>query len=168
MVCLLVTVLLGFLKDSCCVSVWPSQHHYDLCGCNTLYVPEICEHDCRAWWCNVSSLDYTFDICFLNVSFHSNCEVLTTLTPDTGRILSKLHAVQPRGKISFCTGIRVAHVSLPVHSALHTACHWWHLWVEQFYFYLVSECFVYQCLSPCSWLWNIDKGRITRCASSPL
>lgn len=38
--------------------------------------------------------------------------MLTTLTPDTGRILSKLHAVQPRGNISFCTGIRVAHVSL--------------------------------------------------------
>ncbi|XP_066530978.1 26S proteasome non-ATPase regulatory subunit 4a isoform X1 [Hoplias malabaricus] len=43
---------------------------------------------------------------------NSNCEVLTTLTPDTGRILSKLHAVQPRGKISFCTGIRVAHLAL--------------------------------------------------------
>lgn len=42
---------------------------------------------------------------------HSNCEVLTTLTPDSGRILSKLHAVQPKGKICFCTGIRVAHVS---------------------------------------------------------
>ncbi|KAJ8267824.1 hypothetical protein COCON_G00129960 [Conger conger] len=40
----------------------------------------------------------------------SNCEVLTTLTPDTGRILSKLHAVQPRGMICFCTGIRVAHL----------------------------------------------------------
>lgn len=46
------------------------------------------------------------------MSLCSNCEVLTTLTPDTGRILSKLHAVQPRGNISFCTGIRVAHVSL--------------------------------------------------------
>ncbi len=45
----------------------------------------------------------------------SNCEVLTTLTPDTGRILSKLHAVQPRGVISFCTGIRVAHVSRLYH-----------------------------------------------------
>lgn len=40
----------------------------------------------------------------------SNCEVLTTLTPDAGKILSKLHAVQPRGTINFCTGIRVAHV----------------------------------------------------------
>lgn len=43
----------------------------------------------------------------------SDCEVLTTLTPDTGRILSKLHTVQPKGKITFCTGIRVAHVSPP-------------------------------------------------------
>ncbi|XP_055750806.1 26S proteasome non-ATPase regulatory subunit 4-like isoform X3 [Salvelinus fontinalis] len=42
----------------------------------------------------------------------SNCEVLTTLTPDTGRILSKLHAIQPKGKICFCTGIRVAHLAL--------------------------------------------------------
>uniref|UniRef100_A0AAY4DL25 26S proteasome non-ATPase regulatory subunit 4 n=1 Tax=Denticeps clupeoides TaxID=299321 RepID=A0AAY4DL25_9TELE len=45
------------------------------------------------------------------ITMANNCEVLTTLTPDTGRILSKLHAVQPRGKISFCTGIRVAHVN---------------------------------------------------------
>ncbi|KAG7476103.1 hypothetical protein JOB18_045730 [Solea senegalensis] len=43
------------------------------------------------------------------ITMANNCEVLTTLTPDTGRILSKLHAVQPRGNISFCTGIRVAH-----------------------------------------------------------
>ncbi|NXR18192.1 PSMD4 ATPase, partial [Cinclus mexicanus] len=41
-----------------------------------------------------------------------NCEVLTTLTPDTGRILSKLHTVQPKGKITFGTGIRVAHLAL--------------------------------------------------------
>ncbi|XP_023659781.1 26S proteasome non-ATPase regulatory subunit 4 [Paramormyrops kingsleyae] len=46
------------------------------------------------------------------ITMANNCEVLTTLTPDTGRILSKLHAVQPRGKISFCTGIRVAHLAL--------------------------------------------------------
>ncbi|KAK1895959.1 26S proteasome non-ATPase regulatory subunit 4 [Dissostichus eleginoides] len=45
------------------------------------------------------------------ITMANNCEVLTTLTPDTGRILSKLHAVQPIGNISFCTGIRVAHVS---------------------------------------------------------
>ncbi|KAF0024558.1 hypothetical protein F2P81_023360 [Scophthalmus maximus] len=46
------------------------------------------------------------------ITMANNCEVLTTLTPDTGRILSKLHAVQPIGKITFCTGIRVAHLAL--------------------------------------------------------
>nr|XP_014348381.1 PREDICTED: 26S proteasome non-ATPase regulatory subunit 4 isoform X6 [Latimeria chalumnae] len=46
------------------------------------------------------------------ITMANNCEVLTTLTPDTGRILSKLHTVQPKGKISFCTGIRVAHLAL--------------------------------------------------------
>uniref|UniRef100_A0A7M4EMW5 26S proteasome non-ATPase regulatory subunit 4 n=1 Tax=Crocodylus porosus TaxID=8502 RepID=A0A7M4EMW5_CROPO len=46
------------------------------------------------------------------ITLANNCEVLTTLTPDTGRILSKLHAVQPKGKITFCTGIRVAHLAL--------------------------------------------------------
>ncbi|NXF74748.1 PSMD4 ATPase, partial [Sclerurus mexicanus] len=44
------------------------------------------------------------------ITLANNCEVLTTLTPDTGRILSKLHTVQPKGKITFCTGIRVAHI----------------------------------------------------------
>ncbi|ELK35338.1 26S proteasome non-ATPase regulatory subunit 4 [Myotis davidii] len=43
------------------------------------------------------------------ITLANDCEVLTTLTPDTGRILSKLHTVQPKGKITFCTGIRVAH-----------------------------------------------------------
>uniref|UniRef100_A0A671VTU7 26S proteasome non-ATPase regulatory subunit 4 n=1 Tax=Sparus aurata TaxID=8175 RepID=A0A671VTU7_SPAAU len=46
------------------------------------------------------------------ITMANNCEVLTTLTPDSGRILSKLHAVQPKGKICFCTGIRVAHLAL--------------------------------------------------------
>jgi len=41
----------------------------------------------------------------------SSVEVLTTLTADVGRILSKLHQVQPKGEIKFITGIRVAHVS---------------------------------------------------------
>lgn len=38
--------------------------------------------------------------------------MLTTLTPDTGCILSKLHTVHPKGKITFCTDIRVAHLAL--------------------------------------------------------
>lgn len=39
-------------------------------------------------------------------------EVLTTLTTDVGRILSKLHLVEPSGEINFMTGIRVAHLAL--------------------------------------------------------
>jgi len=46
-------------------------------------------------------------------SFLSICsvEVLATLTSDVGRILSKLHRVQPQGTINLLTGIRIAHVS---------------------------------------------------------
>lgn len=39
-------------------------------------------------------------------------EVLATLTSDVGRILSKLHQVQPDGDINLHTGIRIAHVSI--------------------------------------------------------
>lgn len=63
--------------------------------------------------CMTKSIEEIRCVCF------SNCEVLTTLTPDTGRILSKLHAVQPIGVISFCTGIRVAHVSGSDHHNLN-------------------------------------------------
>uniref|UniRef100_A0A2K6TQV3 VWFA domain-containing protein n=1 Tax=Saimiri boliviensis boliviensis TaxID=39432 RepID=A0A2K6TQV3_SAIBB len=53
----------------------------------------------------------------------NDCEVLTTLTPDTGHILSKLHTVQPKGKINFCTGIRVAHLALKHHQCKnHKMC----------------------------------------------
>nr|XP_035976967.1 26S proteasome non-ATPase regulatory subunit 4-like [Halichoerus grypus] len=46
------------------------------------------------------------------ITLANDCEVLTTLTPETGCVLSKLHTVQPRGKITFCPGIRVAHLAL--------------------------------------------------------
>jgi hypothetical protein len=42
----------------------------------------------------------------------SRVEVLTTLTTDVGKILAKLHQVQPSGDINFLTGMRIAHVSL--------------------------------------------------------
>ncbi|KAK3601358.1 hypothetical protein CHS0354_037674 [Potamilus streckersoni] len=42
----------------------------------------------------------------------SSTEVLTTLTTDVGRILSKLHQVQPKGTIRFATSIRIAHLAL--------------------------------------------------------
>lgn len=39
-------------------------------------------------------------------------EVLVTLTSDVGRILSKLHQVQPDGNINLHTGIKIAHLAL--------------------------------------------------------
>jgi hypothetical protein len=45
-------------------------------------------------------------------------EVLATLTSDVGRILSKLHRVQPEGTINLLTGIRIAHVSWKLQLAL--------------------------------------------------
>ncbi|XP_059472814.1 26S proteasome non-ATPase regulatory subunit 4 [Neocloeon triangulifer] len=42
----------------------------------------------------------------------ANVEVLATLTTDVGRIMSKLHQVQPNGYISLLTGIRIAHLAL--------------------------------------------------------
>lgn len=42
----------------------------------------------------------------------ANPQVLTTLTTDVGRILSKLHSVEPIGEINLMTGIRVAHLAL--------------------------------------------------------
>ncbi|KAK7109919.1 hypothetical protein V1264_013875 [Littorina saxatilis] len=42
----------------------------------------------------------------------SHVEVLVTLTADVGRVLARLHQVQPRGDISFITAVRVAHLAL--------------------------------------------------------
>lgn len=39
-------------------------------------------------------------------------EVLCNLTTDVGRILSKLHNIQPAGKSNFSTGIKIAHLAL--------------------------------------------------------
>lgn len=47
----------------------------------------------------------------VNLNFFS-VEVLATLTSDVGRILSKLHQVQPNGKLCLITGIRIAHVCI--------------------------------------------------------
>lgn len=48
----------------------------------------------------------------LNFIFLNSVEVLATLTSDVGRILSKLHQVQPNGNLCLITGIRIAHVSI--------------------------------------------------------
>ena len=48
----------------------------------------------------------------LKCYFQSSTKVLATLTTDAGRILSKLHQVQPEGSINLLTGVRIAHVNL--------------------------------------------------------
>lgn len=42
----------------------------------------------------------------------ASLEVLVTLTTDVGRILSKLHNVQPKGSANFLTGVKIAHLAL--------------------------------------------------------
>ncbi|KAI1305933.1 26S proteasome non-ATPase regulatory subunit 4 [Halotydeus destructor] len=46
------------------------------------------------------------------LTMSSHPEVLSTLTTDVGRILSKLHQVQPNGDLDFLTSIRIAHLAL--------------------------------------------------------
>lgn len=42
----------------------------------------------------------------------ANTEVLVTLTSDSGKILARLHQVQPKGTILFIPAIRIAHLAL--------------------------------------------------------
>lgn len=46
------------------------------------------------------------------ITLSNNPQVLATMTMDVGRILSKLHQVQPEGYINFMTGIKIAHLAL--------------------------------------------------------
>ncbi|MBZ3885382.1 26S proteasome non-ATPase regulatory subunit 4 [Sciurus carolinensis] len=46
------------------------------------------------------------------ITLANDCEVLITLSPDTGSILSMLHTIQPKCKITFCAIIRIAHLTL--------------------------------------------------------
>lgn len=64
-------------------------------------------------------ISQVFTIFFL----HSTVDVLVTLTTDVGRLLSKLHQVQPKGNIKFNTAVKVAHVGLLRHflySVIHS------------------------------------------------
>ena len=38
--------------------------------------------------------------------------VLVTLTTDSGKVLAKLHAVQPKGELQLLSGIKIAHLAL--------------------------------------------------------
>ncbi|XP_055322046.1 26S proteasome non-ATPase regulatory subunit 4 isoform X2 [Sitodiplosis mosellana] len=46
------------------------------------------------------------------LTYANTVEVLATLTSDVGRILSKMHLVQPKGDINLITGVRIAHLVL--------------------------------------------------------
>lgn len=46
------------------------------------------------------------------ITIASQPEVLVTLTTDIGRIMSRLHQVQPRGDADFMTGIKIAQLAL--------------------------------------------------------
>lgn len=46
------------------------------------------------------------------VTISSHPEVLVTLTSDTGKIMNKLHQVQPKGDADFMTGIKIAQLAL--------------------------------------------------------
>lgn len=39
-------------------------------------------------------------------------QVHVTLTTDSGKLLSKLNLIQPRGELKFVNGLRVAHLAL--------------------------------------------------------
>lgn len=56
---------------------------------------------------------------YLIVIILNSVEVLATLTSDVGRILSKLHQVQPNGNLSLITGIRIAHVNILINYNLY-------------------------------------------------
>ncbi|VDD75366.1 unnamed protein product [Mesocestoides corti] len=42
----------------------------------------------------------------------ANTEVLCTLTSDMSKIHNRLHLIQPKGGIDFCTSVRIAHLAL--------------------------------------------------------
>ncbi|XP_013381757.1 26S proteasome non-ATPase regulatory subunit 4 isoform X2 [Lingula anatina] len=42
----------------------------------------------------------------------ATCEVLLTLTSDVGRVMTKMHHIQPKGDIRFVNAVRIAHLAL--------------------------------------------------------
>jgi len=46
------------------------------------------------------------------ISIANTTEVLVTLTTDVGKLLARLHQVQPKGSISFVSAVRIAHLVL--------------------------------------------------------
>ena len=61
----------------------------------------------HAWLLKDSTHYLVHTLCFIH-----SLEVLVTLTPDVGKILSSLHRVQFKGAINFLTAVKIAHVSV--------------------------------------------------------
>ena len=59
--------------------------------------------------CNGYRLFTFYDTLISRFSFFP---VLVTLTTDSGKILAKLHSVQPKGTLQFLSGIKIAHLAL--------------------------------------------------------
>ena len=57
--------------------------------------------------------------CYIYTTLYFNCKtniitfpVLVTLTTDSGKVLAKSHAVQPKGDLQLLSGIKIAHLAL--------------------------------------------------------
>lgn len=72
------------------------------------YIQNNYEIECNTMQCSRYQM---FQINLFARFTFSTVEVLATLTSDVGRILSKMHLVQPKGNINLITGVRIAHVS---------------------------------------------------------
>lgn len=46
------------------------------------------------------------------LTLSDNPEVLATMTMEVGKILTKLHQIEPKGFLNFMTGIKIAHLAL--------------------------------------------------------
>lgn len=46
------------------------------------------------------------------LTLSNNPEVLATMTMDIGKVLAKLHQIEPKGFLNFMTGIKIAHLAL--------------------------------------------------------
>ena len=49
-------------------------------------------------------------------------QVHVTLTTDSGKLLSKLNLVQPKGELKFLNGLRVAHLALKHRQSKNHKC----------------------------------------------
>ena len=71
-------------------------------------------------WLNWSIDPYLFIWIYFSVLF--SMQVHVTLTTDSGKLLSKLNLVQPKGELKFLNGLRVAHLALKHRQSKNHKC----------------------------------------------